>query len=92
MNEQLSFNATIEIDQAQSMKNIKKVVDDIGKSTAIEIKGFNIDPNTLSKQLQSAMKQTFNFNKDTGLNSLTSVIKGAYGEILTVQQSVDEHV
>ena len=91
MNEQLSFNATIEIDQAQSMKNIKKVVDDIGKSTAIEIKGFNIDPNTLSKQLQSAMKQTFNFNKDTGLNSLTSVIKGAYGEILTVQQSVDEH-
>lgn len=91
MNEQLSFNATIEIDQAQSMKNIKKVVDDIGKSTAVEIKGFNIDPNTLSKQLQSAMKQTFNFNKDTGLNSLTSVIKGAYGEILTVQQSVDEH-
>lgn len=90
MNEQLSFNATIEIDQAQSMKNIKKVVDDLGKSTTIEVKGFDLDPNALSKQLQGMLKQTFSFNKDTGLHDLTSVIKGAYGEILTIQQSVDE--
>ena len=90
MNEQLSFNATIEIDQAQSMKNIKKVVDDIGKSTTIEVKGFNLDPDVFTKQLQGMMKQVYSFDKDKGLHNLTSVVKGAYGEILAVQQQINE--
>lgn len=90
MNEQLSLNATIEIDQAQSVKNIKKVVDDIGKSTTIEVKGFNLDPDVFTKQLQGMMKQVYSFDKDKGLHNLTSVVKGAYGEILTVQQQINE--
>ena len=90
MNEQLSLNATIEIDQAQSVKNIKKVVDDIGKSTTIEVKGFNLDPDVFTKQLQGMMKQVYSFDKDKGLHNLTSVVKGAYGEILAVQQQINE--
>ena len=40
-NQPLVFSSSIEIDSAQSAKNVQKAIDDIGKDTKVKINGIN---------------------------------------------------
>ena len=90
-NEQMSLNMTIEVDQAQSIKNIQQAVDKIGKGTTIEVKGLDFDLNSVAKDFKKMVSQSFNIDQGNMLKGMTTVLKSEYGEILTIQHKVNEN-
>ena len=90
-NEQMSLNMTIEVDQAQSTKNIQQAVDKIGKGTTIEVKGLDFDLNSVAKDFKKMVSQSFNIDQGNMLKGMTTVLKSEYGEILTIQHKVNEN-
>lgn len=80
----------LEVDQAQSMKNVKKAIDNIGK-TPVEIKGLDFDLKGVAKDFNRMVNQSFKVDKNNQLTHITSQLMNQYGQILTVQQRVFEN-
>ena len=86
----LSLNIMLEVDQAQSMKNVKKAIDNIGK-TPVEIKGLDFDLKGVAKDFNRMVNQSFKVDKNNQLTHMTSQLMNQYGQILTIQQRVFEN-
>lgn len=80
----------LEVDQAQSMKNVKKAIDNIGK-TPVEIKGLDFDLKGVAKDFNRMVNQSFKVDKNNQLTHMTSQLMNQYGQILTIQQRVFEN-
>lgn len=89
-NSQLSFNAKIEIDQAQSIKNVQRAVDDIGKKTTMEVGGLKFNFDDMAKEFNKFVSQSFKMGKNNELTSMTTQLMNQYGQIMTVQHKVLE--
>ena len=89
-NRPLSINMTLEVDQAQSIKNVQKAVDDIGKKTTMEVGGLKFDFNSVAKDFNKFVNQSFKMGKDNTLTGMTTQLMNQYGQIMSVQHKVLE--
>lgn len=88
-NQPLVFSSTIEIDSAQSTKNVQKAIDDIGKDTKVKVNGIDFNFDEVSKQFNKMMSQSFQIN-DNKITGITQAFKNQFGEIITLQHKVNE--
>ncbi len=89
-NKPLSVNMTLEVDQAQSIKNVQKAVDDIGKKTTMEVGGLKFNFDDMAKEFNKFVNQSFKMGKNNELTSMTTQLMNQYGQIMTVQHKVLE--
>ena len=87
----LSLGVKLEVDQAQSVKNIQKAVNDIGKQTTMKVDGLKIDFSSFAKDFNKFISQSFKVGKDNNLTGMTTQLMNQYGEILTIQHKVLEN-
>lgn len=89
-NKPLSVNMTLEVDQAQSIRNVQKAVNDIGKKTTMEVGGLKINFDDMAKEFNKFVNQSFKMGKNNELTSMTTQLMNQYGQIMTVQHKVLE--
>ena len=88
-NQPLVFSSTIEIDSAQSTKNVQKAIDDIGKDTKVKVNGIDFNFDEVAKQFNKMVSQSFQIS-DNKIIGVTQAFKNQFGEIITLQHRVNE--
>lgn len=89
-NKPLSVNMTLEVDQAQSIRNVQKAVDNIGKKTTMEVGGLKFNFDDMAKEFNKFVNQSFKVGKNNELTSMTTQLMNQYGQVMTVQHKVLE--
>ena len=87
----LNLSISLEVDQAQSVKNVQKAIDNIGKGTTVKVQGLDFDLKSVAKDFNKIISQTLQVDSSKNLTHITSQLMNQYGQVLTVQQQVLEN-